>query len=70
MTSYFRFTCVLSCMLILRQCQWSTIFLRKFFWNYNKMSSPVPVPKHWCGFSYIRYEYYELDQSFDETELK
>ena len=35
--------------------------------NYNKISSPRPVPKHWLGFSYIRSEDYELDENFDDT---
>ena len=38
--------------------------------NYKKISTPVPVPKHWLGFSYIRLEDYKLDHNFDETELK
>ena len=38
--------------------------------NYKKMSTPVPVPKYWLGFSYIRSEDYELYASFHETELK
>ena len=41
-----------------------------FVYNYNKMSTPGPVPKHWIIFSYIRSEYYELDPNFDETELE
>ena len=28
------------------------------------------VPKHWIGFSYICSEDYELDQNFEDTELK
>ena len=35
--------------------------------NYNKMSTPGPVPTNWLGFSYIREEDYKLDQNFDET---
>ena len=38
--------------------------------NQKKISTPVSVPKHWLGFSYIRLEYYELDMIFDSTELK
>ena len=34
--------------------------------NYNKMSTPGPVPKHCLGFSYIHSKYYELDHSFDK----
>ena len=41
-----------------------------FFVNYNKISTPGTVPKHWIGFSYIRSEEYELYQKFDDTELK
>ena len=29
-----------------------------FSGNYNKISTPGPVPKHWLGFSYIFLEYY------------
>ena len=29
-----------------------------------------PVPKRWIGFSYIHSKYYNLDQNFDETEIK
>ena len=35
--------------------------------NYKKMSTTGPVPKNWLGFSYIRSEYYGLDQNFDDT---
>ena len=38
--------------------------------NYKKMSTPVPVPKYWLGFSYIRSEDYELYQNFDNKEFK
>ena len=38
--------------------------------NYKKFSTPRPVPKHCLGFSYKRWEYYELDLKFDETEMK
>ena len=34
--------------------------------NYKKVSTPVPVTKHWLGFSYMRSEYYELYLKFDE----
>ena len=34
------------------------------------MSTTGPVPKHWLGFSYIRSQYYELYQNFDDIELK
>ena len=34
------------------------------------MSTPVPVPKHWFGFSYICSEYYKLDLNFYEIEMK
>ena len=37
-----------------------------FFVNYNKISTPGTVPKHWLGFSYIRSDDYELDQNFDD----
>ena len=37
-----------------------------FVENYNKMSTPGPVPKNWLGFSYILLEDYELDMNFDE----
>ena len=33
--------------------------------NYNKISTLVPVPKHWIGFSYIHSEYYMLDLNVD-----
>ena len=36
--------------------------------NYNKMSTPWIVPKHWLGFSYIRLEDCELDKNFDDVE--
>ena len=38
-----------------------------FFENYKKMSTPVPVIKHWLVFSYIRSEDYELDQNFGDA---
>ena len=38
--------------------------------KYNKMSTPVPVPKYWLRFSYTRSEDYELDQNFDDTEIE
>ena len=34
------------------------------------MSTPEKFPKHWPGFSYIRLEDYELDNSFYDKELK
>ena len=37
---------------------------------YKKMSTPGPVPKHLLVFNNICSEYYELDQNFDDTELK
>ena len=39
----------------------STIFVVA---NYKKISTPVPGPKHWLGFSYIRSKDYELDLNF------
>ena len=33
--------------------------------NYNKISTPLPVPKHWSGFSYMRSKDYELDLNVD-----
>ena len=30
------------------------------------MATPVSVPKHWLGFSYISLKDYELDQNFDK----
>ena len=41
--------------------------LQFVFAHYKKMSTPVPVPKHWIGFSYIRSEDYALGVKFDET---
>ena len=41
-----------------------------FFQKCNKISTPVPVPKNWLGFSYISSEYYHLDLNFDEIENK
>ena len=38
--------------------------------NYNKMSTPGTLPKHWIGFNYIRSEDYELDHNFDYIKLK
>ena len=38
-----------------------------FVVKYKKMPTPVPVPKHWLGFSCICSEDYELDMNFDET---
>ena len=43
---------------------------KQVFENYNKMTTAVPVPKHWLGFNFIHSEYYELDLNFGETELK
>ena len=43
---------------------------KTFVLNYKKMSTPGLVPKNWMGFSYIRLEDYQLDQNFDDTELK
>ena len=40
-----------------------------FFENYNNMSTPGTVPKHWLGFSYIRPIFYELYLNFDETKI-
>ena len=34
--------------------------------NYNKISNPGLLPKHWLGLSYIHSKYYELDPNFDE----
>ena len=34
------------------------------------MSTQEKSPKHWPGFSYIRLEDYELDNSFYDKELK
>ena len=34
------------------------------------MSTIRTVPNKWLEFSYIRSEYYELYQNFDDTELK
>ena len=41
-----------------------------FVVDYNEMSTPGPVPKHFLGLSCILSEDYELDQNFDYTELK
>ena len=41
-----------------------------FVVNYNKISTPQPVPKHRIGFSYISSEYYELNHNFYDTDLK
>ena len=41
-----------------------------FVANYKIISTPVPVPKHCLGFSYIRSEDYELDHNFDVKEMK
>ena len=43
---------------------------KTFVVNYNKMSTPGPVPERWIELSYIRSENYELNQNFDETEKK
>ena len=42
---------------------------KTFFVNYNKVSNPGSVPKHWLGFSYIRSEDYELDHNFYDTSF-
>ena len=42
---------------------------KTFVDNYNKISTPRTVPKHWLVFSYICSEDYELNHNFDETEL-
>ena len=34
------------------------------------MPTPGPVPKHFLVFSYVRLEYYELYQNFDDIEFK
>ena len=34
--------------------------------KYNQMSTPETFPKHWLGFSYIRSEYFDLYQNFDD----
>ena len=39
---------------------------KTFVVNYNKISTRTPVPNHCLGFSYIRLEYYELEQNFDD----
>ena len=44
--------------------------IKTFVVNYNKITNPGTVPENWLGFSYIRSEDYELDQNFDDTELK
>ena len=41
-----------------------------FVADFKKISTPVTVPKHWLGSSFIPLEYYELDMNFDETEMK
>ena len=43
---------------------------KKYAEKYKKISTPVPVPKHWLRFSYIRLEGYELDNNFDDKEFK
>ena len=43
---------------------------KQFVVNYKKMLTPGTVPKNWLGFIYIFSENYELDQNFDDTELK
>ena len=69
MNAGLKFTCMLSCMLILRQCQLRTICFatKKTVVNYKNMSTPGTVPKRCLRFSYVRSEDYELDQNFDET---
>ena len=41
-----------------------------FVHNYNKLSTLVPVLKHWLGFSYIYSKDYDLYQNFDDTEFR
>ena len=43
---------------------------KTFVIDYKKISTPVTAPEYWLRFSYTRSKYYELDQSFDDTELK
>ena len=40
------------------------------FKTYQKMSTPVPVPNHWLGFSYICSKYYELDLNIYGNKIK
>ena len=68
MNDNFNFTCMISCMLILKQFQRRNILLlRLFVENHKKMSTPGPVQKYWLGFSYIHLEDYELYNNFDDT---
>ena len=41
-----------------------------FAYNYKKISTTGPVPKHWLRFSYTCLEHFELVVNCDETELK
>ena len=43
---------------------------KEFVVNRKKISTTGPVTKHWMEFIYISSEDYELDQNFDDTELK
>ena len=64
----FEFTCMISCTLIMRQCQ-GGFYLQvtiTFVEKYKKSLTPGPVPKYWIIFSYIRSEDYESDLNFDE----
>ena len=71
MTTNFNFTCTILCMLILRQWKRSaSSLLQNIVATYKKMSTLIPFPKHWLGFSYIRLEDYYLDVNFDEIELR
>ena len=68
MTADFNLAWILSFMYILRQCQRSTILqLQNIVDNYKKISTPVPVPKHCRGFSFIHSGDYELDMNCDKT---
>ena len=41
-------------------------YAKTFVKNYNKISTPGPVPKHWLRFSYVLSKYIELDNNSDE----
>ena len=46
------------------------LFSRYTSADYNKISTPGPVPKYWLGFSYICSENNELELNFVEPEMK
>ena len=58
MTVSFKFKCIISYMLILRNAVVGLHSRHQKNLHYNRRSTMGPVPKHWPGFIYINSEYY------------